>query len=195
MTRLAAVAALAAAIAGGAAVSAGADSFTPVMMSIHVAPVARRGQPLKISIGVSADPGALDAGETLWMRVKLAAECGGTFTGTPGTLLIDRPLSPQPRTGHPYAGTVRGSGRPRSYGIQTVCVFLETQKDDREYATSQSTEVNVSRRCTLTARRLDAARRDLTRARRRHRGVRAAAAHVRRDHRTAARACGRGVRL
>ncbi len=195
MTRLAMGTALALTLAGGASVSAGADSFTPVTMSVHVAPVARRGQSLRISIAVRADADALDAGETLWMQVKLATECGGTFSGTPGTQLIDRPLSPQPSTGHPYAGTVKGSGKPRRYGLQTVCVFLETQGDDREYATSQSLEVDVSRSCTRTAARYDAARRSLARARRHHHGVHAAAARVRRDHRTAARACGRGVKL
>lgn len=193
--RLALAVALAAMVLGTLAGGAAADSFTPVTMNVHVTPIARRGTPLRVSITVSADPAALDAGETLWMRVKLAAECGGTFTGTPGTRLIDRPLSPQPSTGHAYHGTVSGSGRPRSYGVETVCVFLETQDDDREYATSQSVTVDVSRACTRTAARYDAARRALTRARRRHRGVRAAERRVRSDRRAAARACGRGVKL
>jgi hypothetical protein len=170
-------------VALAAAVAAGADSITPVRLSIHISPVARRAQPLPARVVVSADPGALDAGATVWMRVKLAPECGGTFAGTRGDVLIDRPLSPQPATGRAYAGAASGSGRPRRYGTETVCVFLESAGDEREYATSQSVTLDVSRACTIAAARYDDARR-------RHRG--AAAARARRD---AVRACGPGVAL
>jgi hypothetical protein len=191
-----AVAALVAALAALVPVSlSAADSFTPVRITVKLAPVARRGAKLPIAVSVGADAGALNSAAPLRIRVKLAPECGGAFANTPGTVLLDRGLSPAPATGVAYAATIRGAGRPGAYGVQTVCVFLEEQGDAREFATDQSLQVNVSKPCTVAARRYDAAHRALTRARRRHRGVARARTRAASARRVALKRCGPGVPL
>jgi hypothetical protein len=186
----------AALVAALPAAVAGADSFNPIVLTISVAPVARLHKPLHISVAVSADAGVLDtATAPLRVRVKLASECGGLFDGTPGPVLVDKPLNPQPATGHAYAGSVSGAGRPDAYGAQTVCVFLEEEGDDRQFATDTSTQVDVSQPCTVTAARYDRAREQFARARRRHRGVATARHRTTLDRRRARRACGPGVPL
>ena len=163
---------------------AGADSFTPVRLTIAVAPVGRLHAPLPVSVAVSADAGALDnRSGTLRVQVKLANECGGTYQYTAGAVLLDKPLSPQPATGHAYSATVRGSGKPTAYGTQVVCTWLD-DAGGRTWANDQSTEVNVSTACTSAAARYDAARR-------RHAKRTTLAA----DRRSAAKACGPGVPL
>jgi hypothetical protein len=165
--------------------TAGADSFTPVRLSITIAPVARLHQPLEVSVGVSADPSVLDdATGPLRIRVKLAQECGGTFSSTPGTTLLDQQLRPQPATGHAYEANASGSGRPTRYGDQSVCAFLEESGDNRMFANDTSNDVNVSRKCTSTAATYDAARR-------RH----AKPSTIKADRQAARRACGPGVPL
>jgi hypothetical protein len=176
------VVAVCSATALGAAMAAG-DSFTPVVMNIKLAPVARRHQPLRVTVKVTAVAGVLStATAPLRIRVKLATECGGEFANTPGVVLLDKRLTPQPVSGQAYTGTATGSGKPNRYGVQTVCAFLEEEGDDRQFATDTSDQVNVSRACTAAAARYDTAQR-------RHR--RAAAA----DRRKARRACGAGVPL
>jgi hypothetical protein len=166
------------------ATSAVGDSFTPVVLSVKIAPVARLHRPLRIKVTVTADAGVLDTAiAPLRIRVKLASECGGTYAYTPGVVLLDKQLNPQPSTGRPYVATASGSGKPNRYGTQTVCVFLEEEGDDRQFATDTSDQVNVSRSCTVAAARYDAAER-------RHRHTVAA-----RDRRAARRACGPGVTL
>ena len=165
--------------------AAGADSFTPVRLAITIAPLARLHQPLKVNVGVSADPSVLDnATGPLRIRVKLAHECGGTFSSTPGVTLLDRQLRPQPTTGRAYDASANGSGRPTHYGAQTVCAFLEESGDNRMFANDTSNDVNVSRRCTAAAATYDAARR-------RH----ARPTTLTADRRAARRACGPGVPL
>jgi hypothetical protein len=179
---------VAAGVAALPAATAGGDSFTPVRLSIRVAPVARLHAPLRIAVSVSADPGALDdRSAPLRVRVKLASECGGTYAYTPGVVLLDRRLQPQPATGHAYTATALGAGRPSSYGMKSVCAWLEEEGDDRVFASDQSLQVNVSPACTRTARRYDVARH-----RRRHRLGRRTLARLRR---AARRACGPGVTL
>lgn len=150
--------------------SASADSFTPVRLSISISPVAALGVPLPIAVRVSADPGVLDTSTSpLRMRVKLTAnECGGSFDTTPGTVLLDRAMEPQPATGHAYDATVRGTARPTAYGEQTVCAFLEESGDGRMYAndTANPPLVNVTRACTSAARRYETAASALARAQR-----------------------------
>jgi hypothetical protein len=196
--RLPIAVATAAAAAGLLAVTAsgaGADSFTPVQLNIAVAPVARLHAPLTIRVAVTADPGALDGTEgPVRMEVKLAPECGGTFQTTPGTTLVNAALAPQPSTGRPYAGRVKGSGRPAAYGAQTVCAFLEDADIGRVYANDESQQVSVSRSCTSAASRYDTAQRRLRHTRRatvRRRLKRTVA----RDRTRARRACGTGVAL
>jgi hypothetical protein len=179
---------------------AAADSFTPVRLGITVAPVARRHVKLPITVQVSADRGALDSSTSpLWIQVKLASECGGTFQYTPGTVLLDKRLDPQPSVGRGYSASFRGSGRPAEFGAQTVCVFLNEAGDQRTFASDQSTQVDVSRPCTLRAARYDRARKALRRARRhRHkheRRFRRARRRAAKARKRALRACGPGVRL
>jgi hypothetical protein len=175
---------LAVAAAGWSAV-AGADSFTPVRLAVNIAPVARLQAPLAINVQVSADSSVLDdATSPLRVRVKLAGECGGSFSTTPGATLLDQRLRPQPATGRPYHASASGSGRPTRYGDQTVCAFLEESGDNRMFANDTSSQVNVSRACTATAARYDTARRSHARPSR-----------LRSDRRAARRACGPGVPL
>jgi hypothetical protein len=195
------IAGLAVAIAVGASLViatavAGADSFTPIVMNVSIAPVARLHKPLRVKVVVTADAGVLDtATAPLRIRVKLASECGGEFSGMPGVVLVDKRLTPQPTYGQPYSGSASGSGKPIAYGMQTVCVFLEEEGDDRQFATDTADQVNVSRTCTVAADRYDADQRVLARARRRRRGVSRAQRNVSTAHRTARRACGNGVPL
>jgi hypothetical protein len=189
MTRVRAVAVAlnlaALALAAAAAPPAAADSFTPVKLTISVAPVARARAPLHITVRVTADPGALDTRSApLRIRVKLASECGGTYRYTNGSVLLDQRLNPQPTTNRAYDATARGAGRPTTYGSLTVCTWLQEEGDDRIFASDQSIQVNVSRACTVAAARYDAARR-------RHRGR----GTLGRARRRARRACGRGVPL
>jgi hypothetical protein len=173
---------------------AGADSFTPVRLTISVTPIARLHAPLAVSVRVSADPGALDTRTgPLRVQVKLAAECGGAYQYTSGVTLLDKRLSPQPSTGRAYSALARGSGKPTAYGAQTVCTWLDEEGDNRSFASDQSLQVNVSAPCTRAASRYDALRRQRLRpgaaAKRRRRRALAAA------QRTARRACGPGVAL
>jgi hypothetical protein len=157
------------------------DSFTPVRLQIKLAPVARLHAPLRVTVSVSADPGALDDRTgPLRVQAKLAAECGGTFSYTSGPVLIDRRLSPDPATGRAYSATASASGRPTSFGTQTVCAWLVDEGDGRAWASDQSAQVDVSRACTTAAARYDAVRR------RHGRGLASA-------RRAARRACGPGV--
>jgi hypothetical protein len=169
----------------GAGSSATADSFTPVRLNISVASVARAHAPLRITVAVSADAGALDTRSgPLRVRVKLARECGGTYQYTAGPVLLDKRLSPQPTTARAYSATARGRGSPTTYGELTVCTWLEEEGDNRDWATDQSLQVNVSRSCTVAAARYDSARRH-------HRRKSLVAA----DRRRARKACGPGVPL
>jgi hypothetical protein len=164
---------------------ASADSFTPVRLTVAIAPVARRHVPVTIKVRVSADAGVLDlATAPLRLRVKLASECGGTFSSTLGTRLIDRRLNPQPHTGKPYSVTVSGSGKPTTFGVMTACAYLEEEGDNRMFASDTSYQVNVSRPCTTAAAHYDGARRR-----------RKPANTLKALRRTAARACGPGVTL
>lgn len=186
-------AALAAILGSLVAGLAGADSFTPVRLSISIAPIARLHKPLQVTVQVSADAGLLDdRSGPVRMRVKLATECGGTYQYTSGATLLDKRLSPQPTTGRVYSAVASGSGKPGSYGVQTVCAWLEDEGDRRVFASDQSTQVNVSRSCTRAAARYDAERR-------RRAATRAALNRKRRilavDRRAARRACGAGVPL
>ena len=59
----------------------------------------------------------------------------------------DQPaLSPQPPTGRPYSAVMPAPAGRRAYGVQTVCVWIEEQGDNRVFATSQAFTVNVLRK-------------------------------------------------
>jgi hypothetical protein len=179
---IAALVTIAVAVSGGLAA---ADSFMPVRLAVTIAPVARRHVPLTIKVRVSADASVLDlATAPVRLRVKLAGECGGTPSGTSGTTLLDRRLNPQPHTGKPYSVTVSGSGKPTTFGVMTVCAYLEDTGDNRMFANDTSNQVNVSRPCTAAAARYDTARRRQRPAK-----------MLKVLRRAASRACGPGVPL
>ena len=186
-----------------------ADSFTPIRMHVTIAPVARLHKPLAVTVSVSADQGVLNnRSGPVRARVKLTkTECGGAFDHTVGTVLLDRPLSPQPDPSEPYRGSATGSGKPGIYGAQTVCVFIE---DDYQQFASDTTDyqVDVSKPCTVAAARYDSAAQALKRARAQFRNARGAAARARLNRliarrratasankRKARSACGPGVPL
>jgi hypothetical protein len=153
---------------------AAADSFTPITLGVKITPVARRQAQLPISVRVSADPGVLDNAATpLRVEVRLAAECGGSFETTTGTVLLNRALNPQPALGHAYSATVSGAGRPSAFGSFTVCAFLEEQgSGHRMYADDTTNQVEVSQPCTAAAARFDRARKALDSANRQFRRAR-----------------------
>lgn len=215
---------LAAVLAGAAvAVPASADDSAPVRVNVTAPAVARLDRTLAVAVHVEADAGALDYPDgPLRMRVKLAPECGGDFAGTQGPAIVDAVLPVQPAPGAPLKTDVQGSGKPSAYGVQAVCVFLESSNDNRQYVTDVDTSVDVSQPCTAGARRLAGARTALksskkalatARTRRKHartRATRAAADRtvsrrrrtaVRRQHAVAddlaaaRKACGSGVAL
>jgi hypothetical protein len=125
---------------------AGADSFDPITLSIKVAASGHLRSRLPITVGVTADPGVLDARTApLRVLVKLAPECGGSFQYTPGVTLLNRRLSPQPATGRAYTASVTGAGTPLTRGVQTVCVWLAEEGDGRVFASDQSNQVDVLR--------------------------------------------------
>ena len=184
-------AALACAVLVAPALPAAADDLTPVRLDVRVAPIARLHQPLSIAVAVTADAGVLDIRDApLRVRAKLATVCGASFEHTAGTVLLDAALSPQPATGAPFSTSVGARRRPPGYGVFNVCAFLEGEGDDRLFASSTDSMVDVSRPCTERARSYDRARRTLRRkpsATRRKRVARLRA--------NARAACGAGVTL
>jgi phosphatidylinositol-3-phosphatase len=123
----------------------GADSFTPIQMTIAVPPSAQTGQPLTVSVKVTADAGALDPAEGgLEVGVKLAPECGGDFETTPGDTMVHAALSPAPAAGKAYSGGASGSGTPTTTGTEAVCVYLEDTGADRVFANDESGQVMVT---------------------------------------------------
>jgi len=195
MRRLAVSGAVALGLTVPAAV-AGADSYTPVVLTTTIAAVARLHKPLAIKVAVSADAGVLDSRTApLRIEVKLAGECGGTYQYTPGAVLLNRRLSPQPAAGQPYDAVASGSGHPDAYGAQTVCVWLMEEGDQRVFGSDQSIQVNVSKPCTTAAARYDAAEKALNRAIRKDAGVQRARRTAAADRRNASDACGPGVPL
>jgi phosphatidylinositol-3-phosphatase len=143
---------LVAALAGTATVVistiAGADSFNPVVMNIQVASQAHLGKALPIKVIVTADKSVLDTRTApLRIEVKLASECGGEYGQTPGAVLLNKQLSPQPAVGKAYRAVATGSGRPGALGEQTVCAWLVEQGDGRQFAndTDDPSQVDVTK--------------------------------------------------
>jgi hypothetical protein len=145
--------------------SAGADSFTPITLQVSSSAIGRLHGPLPVTVAVTADQGVLDTLAPVRARVKLATECGGDFTSTVGTVLLDRRLTPQPDPAEAYHGQARGSGRPAAYGAQSVCVYIEEEGDYRQYASDTAGQLNVTQGCTSAAGRYDTAAAALARAR------------------------------
>lgn len=188
---------------------AAADSFTPVRVSVIVAPVARLRVALNVKATVGADPGVLDTSDRpIRIEVKLAQECGGSFQTTPGVTLLNKPLSPQPATGKGYSGSASGSGKPSAYGIQSLCVYVEDSGVGRVYGNDESQQVDVSPACTTAGRHYDSAQKALRSSQRQLRRAKGKAARRRlkrtvaarqrtlnRDRGSGRKACGSGVPL
>jgi hypothetical protein len=123
------------------------DSFQPVRLAISVPETARLHHPMEIKVTVTAEAGVLDVRTApLRIQVKLASECGGTYPHTPGVVLLDRRLAPQPATGHAYRATARGHAKPSASGVKVVCAWLTEEGDGRVFASDQSLTVEVKRR-------------------------------------------------
>ncbi len=148
-------------------------SDEPVSLSVSMPGTVASNVGFPVRVTVTADPGALDAaGAPLRVRVRTAAECGGTFDSTPGAVLLDEPLA--------AGGRVAGHALTHSFGTFTACAYLEQQGDDRLFAFDDSTSFAVTHPCTTFTRRAIAARRSLRRVRR-------ASRHAHGTHRAALR--------
>ncbi len=158
------------------------DAFDPVAIAVDAPAIARSDRPLAVTATVAADPDALTGTDgPVRVRMKLATVCGGSFEGTDGVTLLDEPLEPQPRAGTALRASATGRARPARAGVQSVCAFVASANDERQYATDVDATVDVSARCTTAARRVERAERAAKRARKALRTARTA----RRRHRTA----------
>jgi hypothetical protein len=204
------VVAVAALVAVAVPGTGSADSFTPVQMTVSMAPVARLHVKLPTAVTISADPGALDQRTgSLYLGVRLTStECGGNFENTSGPTMLLRTLDPQPAAGRAYQITVRGFGRPTAYGDQTVCMYLEEAGTQRVFANDESQTVDVSQPCTAAGTSYDKAAKALARARRQLRRAKRTGQRrrlkklvakrrrtLRADRRRGIAACGKGVAL
>jgi hypothetical protein len=164
----------------------------PVELSVTAPPVVAAHAPIKVSVRVSAEPGALDiAAMPLRLRVALAPECGGSYAGTTGSIALYDDI-PAPASGSPYAFTARGHTKVADYGRETVCAFLE-DTEERQFATSTEATVDVSKPCTLAIKRLAKLRRQTKRASGdRRRDLKRAARRARRHKRVACLQLGAG---
>jgi hypothetical protein len=176
---LSALALAAALLAAAAAPAAGQGEI--VRLSITVAPVVAAGASIPVTVGVDADRGALSLrGDHLRLRVRYAAECAGTFAGTPGPIAIDTQI-PDPSTANTtYHATLNGSAAVASLGAYSVCAFLEEQGTGRLFAQDSDTHFQTTAGCT-TASRTDARETAALRAAQRQ------LAHAKGSHRAALR--------
>lgn len=163
MRRAAALAAVAALVLTSAA-SAGDE---PVTMDVNMPGVVASGIGFPVRVTVTSDPRALGtATAPLRVRVKAAAECGGSFDSTPGAVLLDAPLGAN--------GSAAGRASTTAFGTFTACAFLEQQGDDRLFAFDDSTSFAVTHACTTFTRRAVAARSSLRKVRKQLRHARGA---------------------
>jgi hypothetical protein len=164
--RLARSLGLAVLVAALGAPAARADGGEPVRLGVDVPGVVASAFPFRVSVHVTADPGALDIRTApLRVRVRAASECGGSFDSTPGPVLVDQPLRPDPTTGSAYDGTVSGSALLHTFGDFTACTYLEQQGDGRLFAFEDSTGFSVTHPCTTFTRRASVAGKRLKRTR------------------------------
>jgi hypothetical protein len=143
-----------------------------VRLSITVAPVVAAGPPIPVTVAVDADRGALSSRtDHLRLRVRYAAECAGTFAGTPGPVAIDTQI-PDPGTANTtYHAALTGSAAVASLGAHSVCAFLEEEGTGRLFAQDSDTQFQATAGCTAASRTnaraaaaLQAAQRQLARA-------------------------------
>jgi hypothetical protein len=139
--------------------AAGAANGEVVSMSVSIPAVVPSAIGFPVHVSVSSDPGALStATAPLRVRVKAAAECGGSFDSTPGAVLLDKPLGP--------SGKVAGTGTTHVFGVFTACAFLEQQGDNRLFAFDDSTSAKVTHPCTTYTRRVLATKDSLAKVKR-----------------------------
>ncbi len=144
-----------------------------VRLSITVAPVVAAGAAIPVAVAIDADRGALSSRtDHLRLRVRYAAECAGTFAGTPGPVAIDARI-PDPATANTtYHATLDGSTAVASLGAYSVCAFLEEEGTGRLFAQDSDTQFQATAGCTAASRTnardaaaLRAAQRQLARVR------------------------------
>ncbi len=143
-----------AAIAGAALLpAAAAAQEEPVELTVSAPQVVAANKPIKVRVTVTAEAGALDiAAQPLRLRVALEPECGGSFAGTSGPKVIDREIpAPAPGTSYSFTGRAHPKAH-RPFGPETVCAFVEDSQE-RQFATSTETIVDVSKACTRATRR------------------------------------------
>ena len=167
--RVAALGAVALVVALGIVPASGAApegrGIDPVTISVKAPGIVARGHNFAVTVDVKADAGALDiAAQPLRLHVLLAPECGGSYLGSTGVKVMDRPL-PAPATGAAYAYTAKGHSKLGRFGLQTVCVFV-TDADERQYATSTGDSTVAARKgCTKQTKRLENTRKAYKNAR------------------------------
>ncbi len=131
----------------------------PVTIDVKAPGVVARAHNFSVTVKVTADAGALDiAPQPLRLHVLLASECGGSFAGTTGTKVMDRPL-PAPVAGSAYSYTAKGRSALPNIGTRIVCVFV-SDADERQYATSTGdSTVAATKSCTKQTKKLAKTRR------------------------------------
>ena len=82
--------------------------------------------------------------------------------------MIDAELKVQPAAGKAYSATATGKHKPAAYGTFTLCVFLEEEGDNRQFATDTDTTVAVTHGCTSASDKSATLTRRLATARRHH---------------------------
>jgi hypothetical protein len=153
----------AAALVAPAAQAAGDEA---VRLGVDLPDVVASAFPFGVNVHVTADPGALDPRiAPLRVRVRAAAECGGSFDTTSGPVLVDEPLRPDPAMGAAYDGTVAGSALIHTFGDFTACTYLEEQGDNRLFAFEDAASFSVTHPCTTFTRRASVTAKHLKRTR------------------------------
>lgn len=134
------------------------QSEDPVLITVTAPQVVAARTYFKVRFRVTADADALGiANGQVRLRGRLEPECGGSYAGTMGPKVIDKPV-PGPAAGAPLTFKTKGRSRVKKFGAQTVCAFVE-DADGRQYATSTELAVVVSKPCTAASRRLTRLRR------------------------------------
>jgi len=125
-----------------------------------------------INFTVNADAGALDVRQApVRLRVRFAPGCGAFFDATPGPILLDRVLDPQPSPGRAYAISVGTRDALMTPGSYTVCAYLEQFGDDRVFAEDTDSQITVTAaavalsRCRVAQARVARVKRSLSAAR------------------------------
>ena len=132
--------------------------------NVETPAVVASGTSFKVGVECRSQQGALDVATPPGLRVALEPECGGSFAGSAGPVAIDQQIPAAGGGAYRYAGS--GSAKLTAFGPQTVCAFLE-DGEERQFATSTDTVLDVSKPCTVATERLFRLRRAVRRAARR----------------------------